>query len=265
MSTYAAALAYRGLFALFPFLIFVIALINTLDVDPPLAAVAEWSRSDGTGRLPSAIRQWLVMQARARAEGPAIAVAAGAAVWVVATGARVLRRALDVAANAPHRGGAWRRLAWSMAVAPLLGAAIVMAMLLLTFTRRSIQDLARSAGVNDLIVELWDWIRMPAGLVLAVAIIAFVYRFASSHRIGFRAGIRGAVIAAALWILVSIAFASALSGVSRYGGTYGSFSAAIVLLVYLYLAAAAVLFGAEVNAVIADAAPASTSNRERDR
>jgi uncharacterized BrkB/YihY/UPF0761 family membrane protein len=36
----------------------------------------------------------------------------------------------------------------------------------------------------------------------------------------------------------------------HYGVTYGSFSAAIVVLVYLYLLAVAVLLGAEVNATI---------------
>jgi hypothetical protein len=35
----------------------------------------------------------------------------------------------------------------------------------------------------------------------------------------------------------------------QFGVTYGSFSAAIVLLVYLYLATAGLLFGAELNAV----------------
>ena len=99
MSTYAAALAYRGLFALFPFLIFLIAIINGLDMARPFEVLAEWSRSEGTGRLPSAIRQWLVAQARTRVEGPAIIVAAAAAVWAVATGARVLRRGLDLASG----------------------------------------------------------------------------------------------------------------------------------------------------------------------
>lgn len=42
-----------------------------------------------------------------------------------------------------------------------------------------------------------------------------------------------------------------VAGVLRFGGTYGSFTAALVLLVYLYLAAAGVLFGAEWNAMLA--------------
>ena len=60
----------------------------------------------------------------------------------------------------------------------------------------------------------------------------------------------GAALAAALWALVSVAFPVAFSIVLNYGVTYGSFSAAIVVLVYLYLLAAAVLLGAEVNATL---------------
>lgn len=262
MSTYAAALAYRGLFALFPFLIFLIALLNALDIARPFEAMAEWSRSEGTGRLPTAIRQWLVLQTRSRVEGPAVFVAAAAAVWAVATGARVLRRALDRTTGASNRRAAWRRLAWSLIAAPVLGAAIVTALLLFTVTRRALHGTALSAGMSQMVVALWDWLRFPAGLLLAGFVIALLYRFAPSGRYSLRRGLPGSILAAVLWIFASLVFAYALASVWRYGGTYGSFSAAIVLLVYLYLAAATVLFGAEVNAVVAEDAGANSAPRQ---
>lgn len=251
MATYAAALAYRGLFALFPFLIFVIAIVNALDMGRPFEALAEWSRSEGTGRLPSAIRQWLVLQARVRADGGAVIVATGAAVWAVATGARALRRALDVAAESSTAVPAWRRLAWSFIAAPALAGATVMAILLFTVTRRTLSGTIWAFGMNDSVATLWNWLRFPAGLILAGLAISVVYRCAPSDRPRFVSVIPGAAVAAVLWVLASLAFAFSVAGVLRFGGTYGSFTAALVLLVYLYLAAAGVLFGAEWNAMLA--------------
>jgi membrane protein len=86
--------------------------------------------------------------------------------------------------------------------------------------------------------------------MLLTGMLSAVYKVAAGDHPSFRRLLPGAALAAALWALVSVAFPWVLSTVLDYGVTYGSFSAAIVLLVYLYLLAAAVLLGAEVNATI---------------
>jgi membrane protein len=60
----------------------------------------------------------------------------------------------------------------------------------------------------------------------------------------------GALIGVALWIGVSAAFSEYLNDVGSFNVTYGSFAAAIILLVWLWLTNVALLFGAEVNAEI---------------
>ena len=42
----------------------------------------------------------------------------------------------------------------------------------------------------------------------------------------------------------------------RYSATYGSLGAAIILLLWVYVSGASLLFGAEINSVIEDAAAA---------
>jgi membrane protein len=59
----------------------------------------------------------------------------------------------------------------------------------------------------------------------------------------------GAGLAVLAWLLTSIGFSVYLAYFADYGATYGSLGAAIGLLLYLYLSAAVVLLGAEVNAV----------------
>jgi membrane protein len=59
-----------------------------------------------------------------------------------------------------------------------------------------------------------------------------------------------AVAAVVLWVAVSAGFSSYVSNFGRYGQTYGSLGAVIVLLLWLWLSALAALVGAELDAEI---------------
>jgi len=52
----------------------------------------------------------------------------------------------------------------------------------------------------------------------------------------------------AVWLAASAAFSSYLANFKGFNVTYGSFAAAFILLVWLWLTNVALLFGAEVNA-----------------
>ena len=60
----------------------------------------------------------------------------------------------------------------------------------------------------------------------------------------------GAAAGVMLWLLASAAFSVFLAHFSSFNVTYGSFTAAIILLIWLWLTNVALLFGAEVNAEI---------------
>jgi membrane protein len=60
----------------------------------------------------------------------------------------------------------------------------------------------------------------------------------------------------ALWLAVSFVLKAYLHFFDRYSATYGSLGAVIVLLLWFYVSGASLLFGAEINSVIEDAAAA---------
>jgi membrane protein len=81
--------------------------------------------------------------------------------------------------------------------------------------------------------------------------LAVVYRFAPD-----RANPRwrwvswGAVVALVLWLLGSIGFSWYVDNFGKYNQTYGALAAVIILLLWLFLSAFAVLLGAELDAEI---------------
>jgi membrane protein len=185
-----------------------------------------------------------------------LSVGALTAIWATATGIRMLRRALHTAYGVPETRPVWKRIVFSVLVVPVFALAGIVAIVLLVVTSRTLMRGAGLMALDVAIVAVWDWLRVPAALMLLTGMLAAVYKVAAGDHPPLGRLLPGAALAAALWALVSVAFPWALSTVLHYGVTYGSFSAAIVVLVYLYLLAAAVLLGAEVNATI-DSRPTS--------
>jgi membrane protein len=60
----------------------------------------------------------------------------------------------------------------------------------------------------------------------------------------------GAVVAAVMWVLGSVIFSIYTANFARYNETYGSLGAVVVLLLWLFLTALAVIIGAEINCEI---------------
>ena len=83
-------------------------------------------------------------------------------------------------------------------------------------------------------------------------LLGFFYRFGPSGKDGRHNWVTtGSVVAAFLWALVSIAFSLYLENFGSYNRIYGSIGAVIALMMWLYLSAYIVLFGAVVNAELA--------------
>ena len=55
-------------------------------------------------------------------------------------------------------------------------------------------------------------------------------------------------MAAALWLIGSVAFSVYTANFAKYNETYGSLGAVVVLMLWLYLTSLSVVIGAELNA-----------------
>ena len=97
----------------------------------------------------------------------------------------------------------------------------------------------------------WTWwtVQWPVLVLALTTAFALVFYLATDRRSRrWRFISPGAVVAVLVWLLVSTGFAVYTSQFGTYNKTWGSLSVAIVTLVWLWLSAIALLFGAEVNA-----------------
>lgn len=90
----------------------------------------------------------------------------------------------------------------------------------------------------------------PVVTVLGVALLASLYHVSTPVRTPWRRDLPGAVVALLIWVLASFVLRAVLA--ASIGGTsiYGPLTAPIVVLIWLYLVAIAVLVGAGLNASV---------------
>ncbi|CAN5299232.1 YihY/virulence factor BrkB family protein [soil metagenome] len=248
MAVYAMALAYRGLLALFPFAVFLVAVASFLRVDAVLGWLAEQGppglRDDDVPQLVSS----LLEQVLGEDQGGLLSFGIVVAFWSVSMGARLLARALNAVLEVEETRPPWKRAAYSLIFAPGLALAGVTAVSLMLVTSRAIVWLASWVSLDGAFVPLWTLLRWPTALLLLVLVVAAVYRYAPDSDLSFRSVLPGALVALVSWALASLAFSFVLGVFPDLGATYGSLGTAISLLLYLYFSAAVLLFGAELNA-----------------
>lgn len=88
------------------------------------------------------------------------------------------------------------------------------------------------------------WVLLAAGIVLAIGVL---YRVAPD-RPGRHFVTKGVVLAAAIWMLVSVGFSIYVDQFGNYSKTYGALAGVIVLLLWMWIGMYAILLGACIEA-----------------
>jgi membrane protein len=103
-------------------------------------------------------------------------------------------------------------------------------------------------GGLTLLIKIVTWL---AAILLGSGGFALVMRYGPDRNPAkWRWLAPGAVIATLLWIVISFGFSLYIAYVSNYNATYGSLSAVVVFIMWLYLSAYGILLGALLNAEI---------------
>jgi len=263
MATYAAALAYRGLFGLFPFLFILVVLVGALGIPDFFDRATEHARTQPYGQVPRQLEPvvepareqvqpliGMIERAEEQAGSKLLLFGVAVALWSVSAVARTLTEAFNVAYQVAETRRWWKPLVISLAFGPVLALVVIVSVALMLIGPQLVGSIAELVDLDDLFVRFWGWLRFPVALFLLAVVLSIVYRFGPNARQGFRSVVPGAALAVVLWAISSVGFTFYLANFANYGVTYGSIGAAVGLLFYLYLCASVVLLGAEFNAAI---------------
>jgi membrane protein len=171
------------------------------------------------------------------------------AFWSLTSAMQNLMWALNIAYDLEEGRGFVRRRATGlgMLVFALIGFALAFGVLVLGPHLST--WIGKAVGAESVVKVVWyiaEWPLLVAGLLVAFAGLMSFGPNVKHPRWRFLTF--GSIVAVVLWLLASGAFAFYASRFSSYNKTWGSLAAVVVMLTWLWLSSAALLFGAEVNA-----------------
>lgn len=248
MTTYAAALAYQVLFSIFPFIIFLVALLGFFHMPQFFDWLREQAQAFVPGQAMDQVNQ--VLEQVQQPKSGLLSVGAIMALWVASAAVRALMNSLNVAYEAKETRPAWKLYPLSIVYTIGIAAMLILSAVLLLTGPQAIEWIAMQIGLKDLFVTLWTWLRWPVSFLLLILVVAIIYWAVPNVKQKFRFITPGAFIAVVVWIVASLGFGFYVSNFADYGAMYGSLGAIVILLLYFYISAAVLLLGAEINAEI---------------
>jgi len=103
------------------------------------------------------------------------------------------------------------------------------------------------------LLVIWRLLSWPLALGIVAAAFAFVYRYGPSRWNSGTPMLPGAVLAAVSWAILSALFRLYVANFGNYNQVYGAVGAVIVLMLWLYMSAAVLLVGDQLNVTVGEA------------
>lgn len=247
ISIIAAGVAFYAMLAIFPGLTALVSIYglgsDPAEVTRQIEAVADV--------LPDEARTIITDQLASIASQPRSTLGFGLlfsvsfALWSASAGVRTLMDALNLTYDETERRG---YLAYYGTALLLTLGAIVM-FIVAAFLVAALPAIIRLAGLPSRVETTLGFLRWPLAALAVVFALSVLYRFGPSReRARWQWVSWGAIVATGLWLAGSLLFSWYVSSFGSYNETYGALGAVVVLLMWLYISAYAILFGAELNA-----------------
>jgi len=157
MSTYASALAYQMLFSLFPFLLFLIALIGFLH----LPDFFSWLRLQSELVLPPQALEQVnpVIDQLQQSKGGLLSVGIVIALWTASAGVRLMMSAMNAAYDVPEGRPVWKRIPLSIFYTVGIAVMLLAAAALMVLGPQVMEWIAAQVGMQEVIVTVWTILR----------------------------------------------------------------------------------------------------------
>lgn len=242
-----AALAFYLLFMIFPFLIFISALLGLLQLD--VAAILDALEEFLPTQVVSIAGMYL-NYVGAEPSPQLLLFGLFFSFYFPMRATNTLMRAVRTAYHLGPPRGAVRHVLKSLLYTVVLIVTIAVTLTLMTVGDRLLLYAVENFRLPAFLAELWGRLRFPVSAVAGYFALFFLYALAQDSRQPWRNIWPGTLAALAAWLAFSWLYAFYVDNIAHYSLLYGSIGAVIVLLIWLYMSAAVLIMGAEFNGTI---------------
>ena len=248
----AAQLAFYFFLALFPALLFLVALIGYLPVENAISGLLEALGTVAPGEALELLRVQLDELSRGR-HGSLLTLGIVGAIWSSSAAMVAIIDALNHAYDVSEWRPWLRRRILAIVLTLSLALFIIASLTLVLLGPSIVGWTADRLGVAPAVEFAWRVARWPVIFALVVFGVDLVYYFAPNRTARWAWITPGSLLATFLWVVSSFGFKFYVSNFGNYNVTYGAIGGVIVILLWFYVSAFAILIGAEMNGVIEQA------------
>ncbi|MET0544949.1 MAG: YihY/virulence factor BrkB family protein [Caulobacterales bacterium] len=179
--------------------------------------------------------------------GVSFVVSLALAFFSASAGMRALMQALNLVYHSPETRGIVQFYATAFAMTVVLSVGVLAALGAIILVPLALNAM----GLGSVLEPILDFIRWPILFIGAWAGIAGLYRVAPNREdAAWRWIAPGAGAAVVIWLIASVAFSVYVQNFAHYNETYGSLGAVVALMLWFWVSAFVLLFGAELAAAM---------------
>ncbi|MCX7345720.1 MAG: YihY/virulence factor BrkB family protein [Alphaproteobacteria bacterium] len=245
----AGNIAFRSLFSVFPFLIFLTALGGFFGNEALAQSIVDYLLSVA----PEELVKPLAGEIRSILTVPRtglLSLSALLTIWSAMAGVDSVRVGLNRAYDLREDRSIW--VLYLQNVLFVIGSAVLLltVALLLVFAPVGIAIINAHAPELQASFSTLEQVRLPIAIFLLTAGLLICHRVLPAKQLRVLEVLPGVILTVIVWIALSSAFSYYLVNFNTFASTYASLSGLFAMMFFLYLAALVLILGGEVNRVI---------------
>ena len=245
----AGNIAFRTLFSIFPFLIFLTSLAGFFGNDDLAASVVSYLLSVAPHQLVQAVEPEIRSILTVPRSG-LLSLSALLTIWSAMGGVDSVRVGLNRAYDLRDTRRVW--WLYLQNVLFVIGSAfflLAFAVLIVLAPLVIAAIEAKAPGFRNNFATL-DQLRYPVAMVLMVSGLLICHRVLPAKRLNLLDVLPGVVLTVVVWVFLSGAFSIYLVNFNTFASTYASLSGLFAAMFFVYLAALVLILGGELNRVL---------------
>jgi membrane protein len=251
---WAAELAYYSFLALFPALLFFVALASFFPIHDFTGQVVSTLSPFAPAEVLKLLQDQLNQISKSN-NGGLLTLGLVGTIWSASSGMSSVISTLNQVYHVQEGRSWWRVRSTAIGLTIALAVFILVSFALVLVGPAAADKIADMVGLGAAFRWTWKIVQWPVLFLLVATGIAMVYYIAPDVKQEWVWITPGSVLATIIWLLVSLGFKWYVSAFANYQATYGAIGGVIVALLWLYLSGLAILIGATMNAVIEHASP----------
>ena len=247
----AGSVAFSSVLAMFPLLLFLSAAAGFVGERGTAAELAhrvvEYAPPVVVDALKPVIDE--VLNTRSRT---LLTIGMLATLWAASSGAQAVRTALNRAYGVEQGLSFWQARIKVIVFTVIGTTAAVLVFSSVVILPYAWELLEQTVGVGAEAVWLRTGVRYGLAFLVLVLTYAILYGWLPDMRQRVRTVLPGAFCGALMWLGAAAILSYTLRSAGKLAVVYGSFTGLVATLVFLYISAVTLIFGAEINGVLRD-------------